>query len=430
MIGDGGVDDGLSGVVLGDEGNLKGVGCEVIVDESVCGEVVCLWGKFGVGEGGLGEFEIGRRVVFGGGREWDVGEEVDIGRILRMGKFGGDVVEVRFLREAECVEGEVDAQDENGEEFCRVDVVICVPVSLPLSELPARFLSAAQRHYIAYSSDQLRPYHFAPETFPICITLMFNPDDDDASQEMINKRQSVHSALLLPKYPTFRKSMSLKPATPSTKPPLLTNVHKNIRPHDLSNASEHTIRGTYAYHHYGQDNINDNGWGCAYRSLQTLISWSNYQGYTTTSKIPSHKEIQEILVKLGDKPTRFIGSREWIGANEVCYVLEEVTGIQSKIVHVSSGSEMMGKGRMLKRHFEKYGSPVMVGGGVLAYTIVGVAFDEDLGTCRFLILDPHYCGEEREEVVRKKGWVGWKGAGIFKKNCFYNLCLPIPSAVV
>ena len=38
------------------------------------------------------------------------------------------------------------------------------------------------------------------------------------------------------------------------------------------------------------------------------------------------------------------------------------------------------------------GTPVMIGGGVLAYTLLGVHFDPDTGECAFLILDPHYTG--------------------------------------
>ena len=34
----------------------------------------------------------------------------------------------------------------------------------------------------------------------------------------------------------------------------------------------------------------------------------------------------------------------------------------------------------------------MIGGGVLAYTLLGVQFDEGTGECAFLILDPHYTG--------------------------------------
>jgi Ufm1-specific protease 2 len=35
----------------------------------------------------------------------------------------------------------------------------------------------------------------------------------------------------------------------------------------------YTVKGDYLYYHYMQDNFDDKGWGCAYRSLQTLISF-------------------------------------------------------------------------------------------------------------------------------------------------------------
>ena len=42
-----------------------------------------------------------------------------------------------------------------------------------------------------------------------------------------------------------------------------------------------------------QDNFNDNGWGCAYRSFQTIFSWFKLQGLTQKS-VPTHKEIQQV----------------------------------------------------------------------------------------------------------------------------------------
>lgn len=79
-----------------------------------------------------------------------------------------------------------------------------------------------------------------------------------------------------------------------------------------------------------QDNFNDNGWGCAYRSLQTLLSYFKCEGYATPSfEIPTHKgttpsltltsflEIQTALVDLEDKEKTIIGSSQWIGAFEV-----------------------------------------------------------------------------------------------------------------
>ena len=47
-----------------------------------------------------------------------------------------------------------------------------------------------------------------------------------------------------------------------------------------------------------QDKTDDAGWGCAYRSLQTIHSWFRCQHYTRTP-VPSLKDIQQTLVDIG-----------------------------------------------------------------------------------------------------------------------------------
>lgn len=44
----------------------------------------------------------------------------------------------------------------------------------------------------------------------------------------------------------------------------------------------------------------------------------------------------------------------------------------------------------------------VAGGGVLAHTILGVAWSETTGQIRFLILDPHYTGGEDLQVITEK----------------------------
>ena len=73
------------------------------------------------------------------------------------------------------------------------------------------------------------------------------------------------------------------------------------------------------------------GWGCAYRSLQTLWSWFVLQGYTD-SPVPTHQQIQETLVKVGDKEQHFIGSKEWIGSFEVGTVLDQLLGVSCLVI--------------------------------------------------------------------------------------------------
>ncbi len=92
---------------------------------------------------------------------------------------------------------------------------------------------------------------------------------------------------------------------------------------------QYAVSGSYDYYHYMQDNVNDNGWGCAYRSMQTICSWFKIQNYTT-KPVPSIREIQKILVEIGDKPKEFYGSSQWIGAIEISMCLNELYDVRVK----------------------------------------------------------------------------------------------------
>lgn len=141
-----------------------------------------------------------------------------------------------------------------------------------------------------------------------------------------------------------------------------------------------------------------------------------------------------------------------------------------KVINVRSGDELPEKCRELSMHFETQGTPVMIGmcfclkglifnvfdliyytmlrwlqlilwilsdielanpgGGVLAYTLLGVDYNEASGDCAFLILDPHYTGTDDLKKIVNGGWCGWKksvdnkGRSFFLKDKFYNLLLP------
>jgi len=66
----------------------------------------------------------------------------------------------------------------------------------------------------------------------------------------------------------------------------------------------------------------------------------------------------------------------------------------------------------------------LVGGGVLAHTILGVSYDEYSEEGKFLILDPHYTGIDHLPTIINKGWCGWKTKDFWQKDAFYNMCLP------
>ncbi|CAF0860881.1 unnamed protein product [Adineta steineri] len=211
--------------------------------------------------------------------------------------------------------------------------------------------------------------------------------------------------------------------------PALTNggrlfdVHKNL-PAKVKGGEQTLVNGHYAYYHYMQDNFDDNMWGCAYRSLQTLCSWFVLQGYTTKS-VPTHTQIQQTLIDIEDKPKKFLNSRQWIGSMEVSFVLQNYLEVECKIIRVERGADMIEHVRELINHFNKEGTPIMIGGGVLAHTILGVDFNESTGDSMLLVLDPHYTGVDDIKTIQDKGWVGWKPWSFWSKDAFYNLCCPL-----
>jgi hypothetical protein len=67
-------------------------------------------------------------------------------------------------------------------------------------------------------------------------------------------------------------------------------------------------------------------------------------------------------------------------------------------MNVSSGAELSTKGKELRDHFLTEGTPIMIGGDLYAYTILGIDYcEEKEGTddaVKFLILDPHFPGTD------------------------------------
>ncbi|XP_040385270.1 probable Ufm1-specific protease [Oryza brachyantha] len=284
---------------------------------------------------------------------------------------------------------------------------------------------------------QLCPYHFVPPGLFIPVTAIYDTRYGEIEEKQSELRRNLHLRLQLPlDRPLLRISNALKFSIGGTdkkasrnSSSLLRDVHREIPSSGVSGGIMSLIDGSYEYYHYLHDGIDDNGWGCAYRSLQTIVSWYKLQQYSSIN-VPSHREIQQVLVEIGDKDSSFIGSREWIGAIELSFVLDKLLGASCKIINVRSGDELPEKCRELAIHFETQGTPVMIGGGVLAYTLLGVDYNETSGDCAFLILDPHYTGSDDLKKIVNGGWCGWKksvdskGCSFFLKDKFYNLLLP------
>ncbi|KAJ0050994.1 hypothetical protein NL108_012156, partial [Boleophthalmus pectinirostris] len=244
------------------------------------------------------------------------------------------------------------------------------------------------------------PLHFLLPQPHGLVTVVYPAGVPDS--QLQTARQALHQKYDLPDdTPYFRRANAYHFPNEPYKDGYLRNPHLSLTHPTLDNGKVYLVQGLYSYHHYMQDRMDDNGWGCAYRSLQTICSWFQQQGYVDRS-VPSHKEIQQALVNVGDKQASFVGSRQWIGSIEVQVVLNELMGVTSKIMFVSQGSELASKGRELANHFTTEGTPVMIGGGVLAHTILGVAWSETTGEIRYLILDPHYTGAEDLQLIIEK----------------------------
>jgi hypothetical protein len=66
----------------------------------------------------------------------------------------------------------------------------------------------------------------------------------------------------------------------------------------------------------------------------------------------------------------------------------------------------------------------MFGGGVYAYTLLGIDWNSENNDVRFLILDPHYTASDNIKTIIEKGGISWRKVDMFLPDTFYNFCLP------
>ena len=211
---------------------------------------------------------------------------------------------------------------------------------------------------------------------------------------------------------------------------LLSNIHSGLQPPCQGDAF--LVTQNYNYYHYLVDGFDDRGWGCGYRTLQTICSWINMSteiGKQKGRNVPSLRDIQETLVEMQDKEPSFLGSKAWIGSFEICLVLDNLYDVQSKIVHLQPGSLNSEETIFLKRHFEEFRSPVMMGGDAdsASKCILGIFYGHELtdDNVYLLVLDPHFCGKSTTiQQLQGENWVAWKKLSDFDQNSFYNFCLP------
>jgi hypothetical protein len=184
----------------------------------------------------------------------------------------------------------------------------------------------------------------------------------------------------------------------------------------------------YEYFHYNVDGYQDAGWGCAYRSIQTMLSWfmNNFQ---VLDEVPCIPEIQKCL-KENDYACcdLKIGSKEWIGCVEAGTVLREFSNgsVTCRILTAFTIEELQDfLLTTVVRHILEVGSPVMVGAGDYSFTIIGTS----RSSRSVLIADPHFSGKPCVDTMIGKGFLAWKTIDQFfdfarTRSSFINVCLP------
>ena len=148
---------------------------------------------------------------------------------------------------------------------------------------------------------------------------------------------------------------------------------------------------------------------------------------------------QEVLVTVGDKPSRFQDSKNWIGSYEVFLVLDHLFDVSCKILHVSPNTTTTSTATtplssivpQLIDHFTQLGSPIMMGGDVDAASkcILGVCCDVNQENVHLLVLDPHFSVDKgisySAKDIQAQGFLKWIPLSSFNQSSFYNLCLPL-----
>jgi len=210
---------------------------------------------------------------------------------------------------------------------------------------------------------------------------------------------------------------------------LLKNPHLELISSQQEEDVISCVSGDYEYWHYLCDSVDDRGWGCGYRTLQTMISWCVHNRQTpaqTVKAVPSIRQIQEILVGMEDKPSTFLGSRDWIGSVEVALVIDSYCDVPVRLLHLTSGDQLESVFNELTAHFDKRKCCVMMGGDQDCSS-KGVFGTRQLssGEKFLLIVDPHYVGTSGSKShLVSKGWISWVNLKDFMSSSFYNLALP------
>jgi len=316
----------------------------------------------------------------------------------------------------------------------RVDLVAYVPKDSTAVTMAEELVEAAKHLFaqleVQVSTSKLQHFSvrcYRPQLLGHAISLR--------GTENQQLRQELHHLFRFPDEPLLVPQAAMPP--PGQVSPCGTG--KPVNPHNDcglqpswwkggDSTKRAFVRGLYEYNHYMQDGFDDNGWGCAYRSLQTCVSWYRLQHYSE-ELVPSIPEIQRLLKRIDEAHKDLeIGSKKWIGTVEGMYLLQEYLKVDCKMLFCQNCDDMASQAPQMLQHLNEQGTPIMMGAGNYAYTLVGLCFDSTSGEVAYLIVDPHYTGKDELKPILSKGWVGWKNLDFFEKSTegsFINCCLPL-----
>ena len=199
------------------------------------------------------------------------------------------------------------------------------------------------------------------------------------------------------------------------------------------------VQGPYAYFHYLCDGFDDRGFGCAYRSMQTVLSWFLLNNAGAPFEIPDVRGIQLLLTRIDSavhKPA-LVGSKKWIGSIEVQLATQHFLGpdLDCRILRAESGVDFAENPTFIRQivdHFREGGGPGTIGGASMAFTLLGVHANPFTLAVEYLILDPHYPSTTTDlTTVKAKRWLAWQDPRkFFDKGRDYNVCLPIAASLI
>ena len=211
-------------------------------------------------------------------------------------------------------------------------------------------------------------------------------------------------------------------------PPALDSCAVLCPPAGPDDPPAHFVRGPLRYMHYGAQDFADHGWGCGFRTCQSMLSWLDPR-----NPPPTIPQCQAAI-------PGYSGGREWMGVPDAVALLDSFHGATVIVRHLPahrSANAMAALVAELVRHFDGGGGPVMVGGfgDVKSKTVVGVRGVG--GAAQLMVWDPHYSGSDTAqaheqtavgEAARNRlwdgGWVAWRGLDALRPDSFYNLGMP------